>query len=361
MRQLMLGLGSLLLLSFVSAACDDDDSSAPSSVVTTMIGPEGGTIHVTSGPLAGMSLTIPPGALTAPVTFSVFEDAVSLKPGLVDVGPAVRIEPSIPIALPALLTLPFDPTRVPPPTSPGDFVVRMRDSTGQVSQAAPRHVDQANGRVQLDVLQMATWWVSVPDAIDTRAYLPLGGGDFYVFDSGLRLAVDETRTEPNFLSLPLTKLTFSQFSFFTGFYFTEDARGALSLFGEFEVAFTNRQERLASSVLLLEPVEVIGEQRDAFYSFVGFEPYGSPLPTYMGSGHTIVSVVEHTSVTTPLRGFDDVVLLDLLTERSDSRPQYGTTRWRFWLANGVGPVQVQLNDGPVHRLVSGNVGGVPIE
>ena len=361
MRHLVVSLGSLLLLPFVSTACDDDDSSPPSSVVTTMIGPEGGSIQVTSGALAGTSLTIPPGALTATVTFSVFEDQVSLAPGLIDVGPAVRIEPSILLALPALLTLPFDPTRVPPPTTTGDFVVRMRDGTGQLSQEAPRHVDQANGRVQIDVVQMLTWWVSVPDAIDTRAYLPLGGGDFYVFNSGLRLAVDETRTEPNFLSLPLTKLTFSQLSFFTGHYFTEDARGALSLFGEFEIAFTNRQERLASSVLLLEPVEVIGQQREVFYSFVGFEPYGSPVPTYMGSAHTIASVVEHTSVTTPLRGFDDVVLWELFTERSDSRPQYGTTRWRFWLANGIGPVQVQLNDGPLHRLESGSVGGVPIE
>jgi hypothetical protein len=355
-------LGFLWMLPFVSVACDDDDdSSSPPAVASVTIGPEGGSLQVTSGSLAGTSLTIPPGALTSPVAFSIFEDSVSLVPGFVDVGPAVHIEPSIALALPALLTLPFDPARVPAPTTSADFVVRMRDTTGMVSEGAPETVDEENGLARVEVLEMVTWWVSVPDTIDTRAYLPLAGGDVYEYDSGLRLAVDETRTEPNFLGLPLTKLTFSYFSNYTGFYLTESTQGALGLFGEFEIAYTNRQERLASAVPLLQPVESVGAVDDAFYSFIGFVPYGSPVPFYMGSGHTFASIAERTSVATPAGGFDDVVRLELATERSDSRPNYSTITWRLWLANGVGPVQVQLGNGPLHRLVEATVGGVVIE
>jgi len=358
MRSMLLGLGLPLLV--LLAGCHDDDSSSPPAAATGSIGPEGGTIQVTSGPLAGTSLTIPPGALTGPVAFSIFEDQLSLVPGFVDVGPAVHIEPSLTLAVPALLILPFDPARVPAPTTTGDYVVRTRDSTGMVSDGPPRHVETAAGRVAVDALQMLTWWVSVPDAIDTRAYLPLGGGDAYRYDNSLILTVEATRTEPNFLGLPITKLTFNSLSFYAGFYLTEEGGGALNLFGEFEVAFTNRQERLASAVRLLDPVEVVGSEHEAYYSFTGFVPYGFAVPSYNGSAHMTAATVQHTSVGTPLGVFDDVVLFEVVIERSDSRPQYGTTTLRLWCAKGVGPVQVQFGETPPFRLHAAVVGGVPV-
>jgi hypothetical protein len=351
----------VLLLALLTA-CDGNDS-APSDVVASgTIGPAGGSVTVPSGPLAGASISIPPGALASPVTVSFFEDLVTLTPGFTDVGPAVRIEPDgLPLALPALLTLPFDPAQVPPPTATGDYVVRYRLADGRVFDALPRQVDPSLGRVTADVLQFATWWVSVPDAIETRAYLPLGSGDVYEYDTGLRLTVAETRAEPNFLGVPLTKLTFATpFAFFAGLYLAGDAAGALSLLGEFEVAIDNRQERLDGPVLLLDAVETIGSRRESFYTFTGFVPYGGLVPVYLGAAHQVVRVVERTSVVTPAGSFDDVVQVEVTTERSDSRPRSSTGTLRLWLADGVGPVQVQVNQDTPHRLESAVVGGNPI-
>src|SRR5262249_46186191 len=157
---------------------------------------------------------------------------------------------------------------------------------------------------------------------------------------------------------PLLKLTFSTpFAFFSGLYWVEDAQGALSMAGEFEVAVDNTQERLDGAALILEPVEIVGSQRGGFYTFTGFVPYGGPVPVYFGMAHTAVTFVEHTSVATVLGTFDDVVLLQFTIERSDSRPRGSSSRFRLWLANGIGPVQVQSDNDPPQRLVSGMVGG----
>jgi len=229
-----------------------------------------------------------------------------------------------------------------------------------VFEALPRQVDPSLGRATLDVLQFATFWVSVPDEIETRAYLPLGGGDTYEYDSGLRLTVAETRTEPNFVGIPLTKLTFTTpFLFFSGLYLVDDAEGALSLFGEFDVGTENRQERLDGAVQLLGAVEDVGAQHDLFYTFTGFVPFGGS-PAYLGAAHATVSIVQRTSIATLAGNFEDVVLLELAIERGDNRPRSSQFTLRFWLANGVGPVQVQEDQLPPHRLVRAVVGGVTI-
>src|SRR5262245_59415328 len=83
-----------VLCTLLLVACDGDDSSQPDYVATGTIGPDGGTITASSGPLAGASITIPAGALTTTVAMSFYQDLVSLMPGFLDVGPALRIEPN---------------------------------------------------------------------------------------------------------------------------------------------------------------------------------------------------------------------------------------------------------------------------
>jgi hypothetical protein len=353
----------VLPLLFPLAGCHNSSDSAPSEVVASgTIGPEGGSIHVSTGALAGASIMIPPGALAMPVAITCFQDLASLAPGFIDVGPAVRIEPvGLALAVPALLTLPFDPALVPSPTTPTDFVVRLRLADGRVFEALPRQVDQSLGLVTVDALQLATWWVSVPDKVATRDYLPLGQGDNYEYSSGVRLTVSHTRTEPNFLGIPVLKLTFSTPSgFVLGMYLVEDAEGALSLVGSFEIAYDNRQERLDGAALLLAAIERVGARRDLFYSFTGFLPYGGPVPVYLGAANAVVSFVGREPIAAPAGSFEDVVQLVLATERSDSRPNTSASILRLWLAKGVGPVQVQLDEGPLYRLVRGTVGGAAI-
>jgi hypothetical protein len=356
-------LRSVALVALVSwfPACDGDDGDPEDLAATGNVGPEGGSVGVAGGPLDGASIQIPAGALTTEIALSFFEDQVSLEPGFTDVGPALRIDPEgLALSLPALLTLPFDPTLVPPVTGPTDFVVRYRLVDGRVFEALPRQVDQSIGRVTLDVMQFATWWVSVPDAIATRDYLPLSDGDVYQYDTGLLLTVAETAVEPNFLGVRMTKLTFSTpFLFFEGLYVDYDDQDALSLLGEFEVANDNRQERLDGPALLLDAVEVVGVPRSVIYTFDGFIPYGGLVPAYLGTGQATVVVRERTSLVTPAGIFDDVVLLEIGVSRSDSRPRSTSFTLRFWLARNVGPVQLQVNQDRPHPLAAFTVAGAP--
>jgi hypothetical protein len=349
----------LLLVGLVAVACDDDDDSSD-LVVESGIGPAGGTVAVDGGELAGTSITIAPGTFTETVCVSIHEDLPSLVPGFRDIGPAVRVEPvGLGLAPPATLVLPFDPAAVSPLVKAGDFVVRVRAADGQVSDEVPREVDPVAGRVVHDVARLATWWVTVPDVIQVRDYLPLGSGDRYVYDTHLQLTVVETRSEPNFEGIPVTKLTFSTpYYFVAGPYLRSDSEGNLDLLGEFEIALDNRQERLDNSVLMLPAEATIGEPRSVFYTFLGFIPYGVSVPFYFGSAQTIVGFTGRESVATAAGTFEDTVVLEGRVDRTDTRPRASTTRWRAWLAEGIGPVQIQFDQGTVHRLVAANVGGV---
>lgn len=77
-----------------------------------VVGAAGGTISVGSGPLAGAELDILPGALTSAMAILILSapDAPAMDALSIKVGPAAKLEPDgLALAIPANLTLPFDP------------------------------------------------------------------------------------------------------------------------------------------------------------------------------------------------------------------------------------------------------------
>ena len=83
-----------------------DDTGAPPSTAT--LGPEGGAVGLPDG----TTLTLPPGAVTEDVTFTLTPVAdawsPSLEQGFVAIGTAFTIEPLITFVEPAVLTLPAE-------------------------------------------------------------------------------------------------------------------------------------------------------------------------------------------------------------------------------------------------------------
>jgi len=99
-------------------ACGSSDAaetpSASTGATSMAIGPEGGELVAPddSG-FAGFAIKIPPGALTQTVTvsFAAASDETPLPETAERVGPQILIEPAgTPLAKPAELTLPIDPT-----------------------------------------------------------------------------------------------------------------------------------------------------------------------------------------------------------------------------------------------------------
>ena len=64
-------------------------SSSNSSILASgTIGPDGGTIRVDTGDLAGTSILVPAGSLTQTVTISMKAGTISLKSGVIEIGKA---------------------------------------------------------------------------------------------------------------------------------------------------------------------------------------------------------------------------------------------------------------------------------
>lgn len=92
---------------------DDLGLPPPGSRVEGTIGPEGGTLSGTSGTaLAGVSLVVPSGALSAPVTFAIDAAPAPTGPGGAKLAsPYVRVGPDgVAFAVAARLTLPWTST-----------------------------------------------------------------------------------------------------------------------------------------------------------------------------------------------------------------------------------------------------------
>lgn len=167
-------------LSLASAGCHRSGSSSAPVLASTAIGPEGGTLTVTSGPENGLVLTVPAGALAARVEFRVLADYEVPPPLLatsqaLTPGRPLRIEPqTTEFAVPATLRLPYLPQYV-TETGPGNVRVR------QVSPFAtrdhePAMVDAVAGWAQIGVRTLGRFQVVTgPRTANLADYLPALG------------------------------------------------------------------------------------------------------------------------------------------------------------------------------------------
>lgn len=97
----------LLLLAGVAAACGGGGAAAPTPQVRLLsatIGPEGGRLAFPAGPHEGVALDVPPGAVAAPVQFSLEADVRNAR--VLSMFPVYRCEPrTLAFAVPVTMTI----------------------------------------------------------------------------------------------------------------------------------------------------------------------------------------------------------------------------------------------------------------
>lgn len=137
------------------AACSSSHHSATPAAGSATIGPEGGTLTVDTGPLIGVQLTVPAGAVEQPVTFSVFAEALPVDSGVGSEvlapwpGVPFRIEPrDLVMAEKARVRLPFHPAQV-YGTGPGN-VRAKQDNPWATIEWLPDVVDVTAGQVEIE-------------------------------------------------------------------------------------------------------------------------------------------------------------------------------------------------------------------
>lgn len=118
-HQLRLALLSSLALGSLALGCGSDPYDPPEEpapadfALRATVGPEGGRLEgAADGPLAGVVLDIPAGALDGPteLVVSAAVDGTPLATTAERIGPHVALEPAgLRFAVPARLTVPFDP------------------------------------------------------------------------------------------------------------------------------------------------------------------------------------------------------------------------------------------------------------
>lgn len=360
-RNRFVGWSAASLLVLALAGCNGKSTSHAAS---GFIGPAGGSVTVNSGPLAGTSITIPTGALTQPVDIAIDVSSVQPQPDVDAVGPAAAFGPSgTRFAQNATATLLFDIDDVPAGTPNGAFVVKRRDSQGRITDVAPKSIDRAGGTVAVSLSGLSAYWVALRIKPFVLAeYLPLRDGDVYEFDTGLVLKIDVTSGEPN-LNGPIIKATFVDSLGDFGLYLRRSLVGETFLDGRFSVS-ESFQELEVVPLLVLPRTAQIGGSLVTASDLVGFQPFGSFIPTFVATEEMQTTLVSAGDLQTPVGRFRDVIEVEIITEREGFAPGVTSTssaiRDRLWLARGVGPVHVWLQGLPLAQITGAIVNGVPL-
>ena len=129
--------------------------SGGETLVLRTVGTGGGTVSVgdSGSDLLGAAVAIPPGALDADVRVSVASaDEPPLgSPDDQAAGPAVDLQPSgLTFDLPATVTLPFDFTKIPFGSDPGDIRIRIVEDDGTAVEVPPLSVNAGAGTVTVE-------------------------------------------------------------------------------------------------------------------------------------------------------------------------------------------------------------------
>ncbi|MHC5066104.1 MAG: hypothetical protein ACYTG5_19255 [Planctomycetota bacterium] len=356
----LFSLCSLVLFALLASCRGDSGSSAGEGA----IGPAGGVVTVTTGPLTGTILSVPPGALFKPIYIEVNQASEPEVDGFENIGPGTNFSPTgLSLDELAAATLVFEPARLPVIESPGEVMVIRQSSQGRRTFLTPRSVDMDAGVVVVDIDSLSTYWVAVQTqsvGFILSNYLPLLDGDSYVYDNGFALLVENSFSEPNLEGLLVSALSFVRDGGGFGYYLSREFAKTFYL-GGFDVlgAF---QEVVLFPLLFLDATGFVGEAFADTGLLAVFEPLAAPIPSGEVEVRTLVRIESSGSLPTVLGRFSDVLEVSVRVEREDSFGNVSETLDVFWLARGVGPVQISLDgvvDG-IGSLVAGVVDGLPI-
>lgn len=205
-RSRLLRLVALMCLVVGAQGCSDGGgTTGPPAEARATIGPNGGTIVVSSGPLAGASIEIPAGALSRPTTISVLADpafgvrgtlptATNIE-GTEVFGNPIRFEPAgLVLNQRATIRMPGglspDPTGGGDPTARRTKIVLNRPSTARIEDAF------LTTSLEWQIDELGTVWILSYGAeleFPIEQFMFQSVGDFFAFE-GFLLVCDDLRS-----------------------------------------------------------------------------------------------------------------------------------------------------------------------
>lgn len=151
----------VLVTALLCSACGDSSAPAGGSGSSVTVGANGGTVSITTGPLAGTRIVIPPGALNSTSTYLLHSVGNLEIPGYLPVGPSLRVlAGTMDFSKAVGVTLPFDPALIPAGAALNDVVVVYRDESGDPATVSPDEV--AGGTVSFDTDTLFEFQPAVP-------------------------------------------------------------------------------------------------------------------------------------------------------------------------------------------------------
>lgn len=383
-------LASSILFSVLLGGCSSSSGGSSAPLGTVPVTPAtGGTLTITSGPLAGLVLVVPANSVAADTNITVHLGTPTVIAGRTAIGSVATFGPVGTTFNPAAtLTLPFTPLPGPVIEIDEDLMIAMRDdATGEVVEVEADSVDEESGTATLDLDHFSSFWVTTlapipPPVLDVvlSDFLPLNIGDHYEFveEAGgaaepvtLTLDVEAMTTNPNVPGATI-RLVARFDGEVGGEYYSRAANGDLITHGIFDASPDEGYEEVYATPLVFAPGMItLPSSLNNETDFTGHEPVGSP--TVQWTGHTMFATIFEADdnpgslpgevVVTPAGVFENVFFIDRF-EAYTSSMENGTERIVWGLAEGVGYIGFEISeDGGGSRLfllTSAVVGGVTI-
>jgi hypothetical protein len=318
------------------------------------IGSTGGTLAVTDGDYAGLSLVVPPGALDGPTTVSIARGFATAVPGYLPAGrPAVLGPAGLTFRLPVRLTLPFSPQG-------GEAVVLRQGTDGRIVELGPADSDGL-GLVAVDTVTLSTVWAAERafDGLATAGFLPLDDGNVWEFEGGLTVTVVTSTTEPNIRGTLVWRLLFETADQNLGFYLMPSPDGSIEVVGELSTAGVGDFQQLHDPTTFLPRQVTLGQVAEAGYEYTDYEPFGAITSIGDGTAVTGLRTAKPSMIDTPAGMFGDLLEWEWngVFTRADGAVR--TLALTVTFARDTGPVAVDVFDAG-WLLTGGTVSGQPI-
>lgn len=332
----------------VLAACGGSGTVSPPGEVVIgehVFGPAGDTWTVSAGPLAGLSLQVPAGAVAAPQRVRLIQLGF-LVSSLHDViGPMLRFEPvDLAFMQPAVLQVPYQAAHL-TTLAPGNVRLSHVGPAGE-RLLRPFEVDVAGGLSRFEIPALGGFSLVAGPRATLQDYLP-GDGEPVTFDSGASFVSEVVLDEPN-LAGPVTRWSFSGDDGEAGLYL-DGGSAVPNVSGRFDRGGAGWQELWRSSVPLF--VAPLPGQLPAFLPGVIFTDVYAPFGSTVASGTGRATFETFWQWREPLQ-VGSQLLLDVLElqwhatwQRDDIGA--GSSDLVLWMAPGLGVLGMR-RDGVVH-------------
>lgn len=325
-----------------------------------MVGPAGGFLFVSAGPLQGVSLEVPPGALAAPTQIELVPVGVIPVEGFEVVSFAVDVRPSeLELLIPATLSIPFQSG-----STFLDPVILGRPPGGQVLEVGPVDVDSFAGVADVTIQRFQEYWAANRqfDGFELGdSFLPLSDGNTWTFTNDITATVRCSFTEPNLDGEFLNILEFTRGDESFGFYIVQDFPAGFFSLGEFFTDAMGSRQIIHDELRFVLSNVTIGQPAVETLSFQQFVPLGSTMPESQGG---LIAESTYTRPEQPfflpIGGFDNVARLSLQIEFTNESGDIDTMDFEIDMQRGYGLVRVRAF-GVEGEVTSAEQFGFPID